>query len=441
MGLKKTVGGFLLKQAFKLTGASAIEYISLANGGRTILSSSFDTPLAWGRAYSKCAPVSAIINRQAKAFSNGNVKLTDLDGNELTRESSETKRIRSLFRKPNPIQTWNQFVSQAKVYHRVYGYAVIFCLAPAGFKSDAAVTMWVLPNEYLQIGFTGRSIYQTELSEIISSVRFNNVQLDLGSLIFFQDTHQDISKLSTSSGILSGSRLATLKDPINNIVSAYAARSVMINKRGAIGILSNEGKDAIGPLQLDPSEKKAVQDDFQQYGLTSEQYQVIITNANLKWQPMSFPTKDLMLFEEIEDDVRQIADSLEYPMFLLGFKSGTTFSNVGEAKKWLYQDVLIPESEDLCQVINDGMNLSKFGMKFSIDFSHIEALQDSAREKNEAARALAATLQIEFESNVITLNQWRKARGWDEVDGGDKYYFELSGQFASTRPTINIQPQ
>jgi len=439
MGLKKTVGGFLLKQAFKLTGASAIEYISLANGGRTILSSSFKTPSAWGRAYSECAPVGAIINRQAKAFSNGLVRLTDLDGNELARESSDTKRIRRLFTKPNPVQTWNQFISQAKVYHRVYGYAVIFCMSPAGFKPEDTVSMWVLPNEMLQVQFTGKWIMQMELADIISSVRFNNVPLDLSSLIFFQDTHQDISRLSTSYGILSGSRLSTLKDPINNIVSAYSARSVMINKRGAIGILSNEGKDAIGPLNLDPSEKKAVQEDFQQYGLTSDQYQVIITNANLKWQSMTFPTRDLMLFEEIEDDVRQIADSLEYPMFLLGFKEGTTFSNVGEAKKWLYQDVLIPESEDFSQVINDGLNLSAYGLKFSLDFSHIEALQDSAREKNEAAKALAATLQIEFESNVITLNQWRKARGWDEMPDGDKYFFELSGQFTSSRPTINIQ--
>jgi hypothetical protein len=115
-------------------------------------------------------------------------------------------------------------------------------------------------------------------------------------------------------------------------VAAYEARNVLITRKGALGILSNQTRDAAGSKPLKEGEKKEVQEDFQKYGLGKDQYQVIITNANLKWQPMTFSTKDLMLMEELEDSTRAIADNLDYPMYLLGFKEGSTFSNVGEQR-------------------------------------------------------------------------------------------------------------
>ena len=152
-----------------------------------------------------------------------------------------------------------------------------------------------------------------------------SVQIDTEDIFH----HKDISL--NSDNLISGqSRLVSLQDPVSNIIASYEARNVLITRRGAIGILSNEGKDSIGTTPLLPGEKEDLQEDFKKYGVTRGQLQVIISNAGLKWQSMTFPTKDLMLFEEIEDDVRQIADNYDYPMHLLGFKGGTTFSNMNE---------------------------------------------------------------------------------------------------------------
>lgn len=439
--LRKAVVRFLAKSVVSLTGSSRVYFDAIGGEqSRNVIARSFDNPVAYGNAYAKCAPLAAIINRSSKAFTNGKVAITDPEMKEV--KGATATALKRLFYKPNLLQTWNQFSAQAHAFRSIYGCAYIFASTPEGYGFERATNLWVLPNKYLTIDYTGLSLSMTEVSEIVKSIQLNGTPLPLENIIFWQDT-QAHPEMDMRKYMLADSKLRTLGDPINNIYAAYVARGVLITHRGAIGILSNESKDQSGSINLDPTEKEEVQKDFRKFGLSKEQYQVIITNANLKWQQMAMPTRDLMLFEEIEDDCRQLCDSMEYPFELLGFKTSGALGDQNktrEAKKTLYQDLLIPDAEDLCQVINDSFDLQKQGLLFSIDFSHVEALQMSAREKNEAARSLVEALQVEFENDVITLNMWRVKRGWEPVTGGDKYRSELAGSFGSNRPTINFQP-
>jgi hypothetical protein len=138
----------------------------------------------------------------------------------------------------------------------------------------------------------------------------------------------------------------------------------LINRRGALGILSNNGKDVNGTLPLDPEEKKALEEDFKRYGIRKEQVQMIITNAALSWQQMGYPTKELMLFEEIEDDIMRMCDTYSYPYRLLSSNQANSLGGT-DAKvfdKRLYQAAIIPESESMYDQWNDFFDLETYGL-------------------------------------------------------------------------------
>lgn len=422
--------------SFGKVKGSFFEFLS---GGRIVLSIKFNSFSSLSSAYALCAPLSTVIDRQSKAFTNG-IPLLESINEKPVPKNSVTENINRLLVRPNPMQTWNQFARQAYSFRRIYGYAIIYANNPAAFGNQDASTLLILPNEFVQIDFFDRKISATDRNEIIRKITFAGSDIPVSQVVLWQEGHDNVNSGGLSNkGLLSESKVVSLGDPVNNIIAAYESRGVLVSSRGAIGMLTNdETDDKLGKVNIDPQEKKDLQDDWKKYGLTKYQYQILITNMKLKWQSMVQSTKDLMLFEEIEDDVRQICDTMEYPMYLLGFKSGTTFNNVKEAKQWLYQDVLIPDGEDFSQLLTELFDLAKLSLKIKLSFDHVEALQLSVKEKNDAARSLVQALQVEFENDVITLNQWRIARGWEPVDGGDKYRSEIPNFIGTTRPTINV---
>lgn len=176
---------------------------------------------------------------------------------------------------------------------------------------------------------------------------------------------------------------------------------------------------------MSDEDKKNLQEDFQKYGLSRDQWQVIITNASLKWQAMSMPTKDLLLFEEIEDDVRQIADTYEYPMYLLGFKSGTTYSNVGEAKKSLYQDSIIPEAEYIAESLSTFLKTDLVGLQIKVFYDHLDIFQQGEKEKADAFKVRSDANVPLYEKGIITLNQLLTVLDMDPRPDGDVFIYDL----------------
>ncbi|PKN16507.1 MAG: hypothetical protein CVU66_00725 [Deltaproteobacteria bacterium HGW-Deltaproteobacteria-23] len=363
-------------------------------------------------AYNVCAPVNGIINRKARAFSNARWWVMDKDGKEVNGQVPNA--IRAILRKPNPLQSWNQLMIQAKVYEQVFGEAFLFAITPEGFRDKSKVkAIWVIPNWMINVKLTGKHLLQTDIKDIIEgyelSVGGERILLDRDSIIHLRDANQNNQDV-----LLGQSRLASLQDPVSNIVAAYEARNTLITRKGALGILSNQTRDAAGSVPLKQGEKEEVQNDFQKYGLSKEQWQVIITNSNLRWQSMTFPTKELMLFEEIEDDVRQIADNYDYPMYLLGFKAGSTFSNVGEAKKSLYQDTIIPEAEGWADTLTSFFGLPE-GVKISIYYDHLDIFQQSEKDKADAFKVKNEGFKVAYELGIVTKEEWRVGIDYDPV--------------------------
>lgn len=365
-------------------------------------------------AYEKCSPVTAIINRKAQAYINGKTWVLNSRGKEAT--SEEAKKLRALFKRPNPLQSWKQFEAQGYIYQQLFGYNIVLPIKPVGFKDNIdATSLWNIPPFMVDIEETNKLFYQSDTKGIIKQIvlkyKGTRTILNVEDIYIMKDIVPSFCSL-----VIPNSRIHALEMPINNIIGAYESRNVLINYRGALGLLSfDRGGGEYGALPITQQEKDDLQQDFRRYGLKQHQWQLIITSASLKWQQMGFPTKDLMLFEEIEDDIMRICDGYNYPYELMSSGKGVTFSNKKEAKQLLYQDAIIPEAESMYEQWDQFFDTERFNLKLDKDYSHIPVLQVDKVQEAAARKTLNEALRLEYDAGLITLNQWLEKLGEDPL--------------------------
>lgn len=324
-------------------------------------------------AYKTCAPVSAIINRLSRAACNANIVLSN-DGKE---------KVIDL--KPNPLQTFDQFFEHVMIYYYLFGEIFIYPVDRFAF---------ILPNWKMKAYYLTGSAAAFSFENQIS---YWTLDTGIGLLRIQPDEvwHYKNSVVNDIEPLRGRSILYSLDTVVNNIMSAYEARRTLIERKGMIGILSGGNATGVNSMPLLQPEKDQLQQWFQSYGLSRNKDQVAITSAAVNWTPMTFPTRDLMLFEEIEDDLMKLCDAFGYPDKLLGVAKGTTFANVNEAKKSMYQDTIIPDTTRFLTWYSDKKKFTPYKLRGFFD--HIEVLQES-----EQAKAQAFQTQSQGIINVLT---------------------------------------
>lgn len=375
-------------------------------------------------AYKKCPPLTAIINRKAQAHINGRTWVMNTKGKES--ETAQAKLIRGLFAKPNPLQSQKQFEAQQKIYMQLFGYCVVLFIKPVGFKDNYdATSMWNIPPTMLDIKETNKLFYQTDLKGVVQSItltyKSQRTAININDIYIFKDFTPSMDSL-----IIPESRVCSLRMPINNIIGAYESRNVLINKRGAMGVLSPDGgKDGAGiAVPMRKEDKDALEAEFARYGLRRWQQKFILSNAGVKWSQIGIPTRELMLIEEVQESSKEICAGYGYPPFLLGL-SDTTYSNQETAAKSLYQNTIIPEADSVNEEWTNCFQGEKYNFTISKDFAHLPVLQEDAQKQATARSTLGQEIMKEFYGDFITYNRVLELLNEDTRPGYDRYYSEL----------------
>ena len=189
---------------------------------------------------------------------------------------------------------------------------------------------------------------------------------------------------------------------MSNIAKTYEKRNVLLKNLFALGILSMDNNDGISSLPIDDKEKQEMQKDL----MRRNKGKVIITDKKAKWDAMSFPTKDLMLFEEMTADKAAIIDAygLNVNMFAPIDNKGQTFSNVEMGEKQAYRSTIIPDTTAMYAEIGRQLDLDKEGMYLCPDFSGVDVLAKDKKEEAETMNINANTIQT-LRENGILLNE------------------------------------
>lgn len=388
------------------------------------------------QAYESCPPLSAIINRKARCYINGQTEVLNTQGKVAN--STDAKRLKALLKNPNPLQTWKQFEAQQYIYIQLFGFCITLPVIPAGFEELGpmyATSLWNIPPYMLQIEESNKLFYQTDITTILNYIQLDYkgkvTDLPLKNLFIFKDFLP-----SGDSLIFPQSRIKALQMPINNIIGAYMSRNELINYAGAQGLMSPATSDVAGSIPLRQEEKESLQEDVKrQYGIQRGQWRYIIAPAAMNWIPIGKPTKDLMLFEEITDDIMRLCDGYDYPSPLLNSEKGPNVSNTAAYQAQIYTDGVIPESQDYYEQWNRYLNCEKFNICLYKNYNHVSVLQENKKEQGQAMLYMNQSNMLLWQQNLITANEIRVMNEMDSVAGWDIYLSDFK-RLGLVEPTV-----
>jgi phage portal protein BeeE len=336
-----------------------------------------DTNDSW-RLFIEIPELRAVIDKRASMMASNIPCLYDMSGDKV-----ESHWILDLIKTPNAVQSWSDVIYSLSVQDALYSNA--FAYVPKR-SFDIRNLIVPLPADKVEIYLSGKKLKQMDSEDLITKFKF---QYDDDSKELIDWT--DMLYLNTNDGmniIKPISRVDSLKYPLSNLKAQYHKRNVLLENIGAIGILSTQSNDMGGAIPMTPEEKKAIQKDW--YKRSKDE--LIITESNVDWKPMSYPTKDLMLFEELTADKLAIIDAYGLNANIFSSERGTTFNNVKESIKMCYTDTIIPETQSMYDSIMKQWGLAdEYYLK--ADFSHLPSLQEDEEAKANVQKTKAETLE------------------------------------------------
>jgi phage portal protein BeeE len=364
------------------------------------------------RALTECPQVAFILLKKAQAYANGEIKLLKSSKREVNEQDSLYKLIKT----PNIIQSDIQFRTQLYYYMMAYGYCPVLRVESVGFGLQS---LWIIPPSQLTVEFIDElPYYKTDISQLVTKTTLKagskQWELDKNSIYFFTDTTGWNTK-----GFLPMSRLVPLKYPINNLIKNYKSRARIIEK--PYGILTNQARDNISSIPIDPREKKAVQEALSQYGTGDGQYDTIVTNAPLQWQQMMYPIQQLQLLEMQDKDTQVIADTLGVPYDLLGSSRNSTFNNKDQSGTDMYQDHIIPDAKNIDQQFDECLGLIGTGRTIHTSYEHVASLQADHQREALTRETMGRALIQEYEAGIISRERVRELLGEIGADNGTFY--------------------
>jgi phage portal protein BeeE len=351
----------------------------------------------------------AVIMRKATMYSNGIFKHYKATKNGA--EEIEDSEVLKLLEKPNPLQSRNEWLIDELIQTSIYGSSFVYSLK--ALKSDEFPSLFYnLPSGQMKIYPTGKIYQQSKIEDIIE--KFELVDQN-GKGTRFETKDIIYSRIQNPENpILGKSPLHALQMPISNIRASYGLRNIIIDKKGAIGILSGGAKGEGGGIPLNNEERLRIENQYRSdYGNSEAQSKIIIANTPLNWSPISYPTKDLMLFEEITSDLRAIIDVYGMNEYLFSKEKGSTFANLLEGKRMAYQDCIIPYAEDFTYKLTNFLGLDKKGEWLALDYSHVEAMQENEENKAKANKTKAEAYRLLKETNDFKEEDLKALLGLD----------------------------
>lgn len=348
----------------------------------------------------------AIIQRRGYLLASGKWKHYDRNGQEI--EDSEVVR---LLENPNPLINGKDYIRQMNENKCVFGNNYEYLNRPLGM--DVPATVSNLNPSNVQVETTGKFYKQTKIDEIIKQYKL--VYGDTEHDTFEPSEINHTRMVNGQNPIIGESPLRALYMPISNLRSAYGFRNIIMNKKGALGILSNGSRDTTGAIPMNEKERKRLEKEYQKnYGLDNDQMQVIMTNSSLNWQAMSYPTKDLMLFEEVDADFRTLIDAYGLNDMIFSRDKGATFTNMAEGLKQCYESTIIPEADEISLNRTRIFGLEERGEVVKLCYDHIPVLQHDKTKEAERIEKIARASEVLIERGIVQPDEIRALLGYEE---------------------------
>ena len=367
----------------------------------------------------------------------------------------DNEAINKMLVKPNAFETWYSTLWKHFAYKLVTGNSFIKAVMSEAFAGTSTIYKWCdkyvcLEEPFVTIDYKWQQadIYgNADVEDIIRAYYHNYGQsrvLPIDPRAVFHDTDDTLGFMPVDP-LRAKSRLLSVLKAISNLIAVYEARNVIYVKQGGLGWLVSEVSDEMGSRALTPKEKKQVLEEADKmYGFGEGKYPYGISDVKLSFIRTNLSITDLQPFDETLADAVIIAGIYGIPPVLIPRKDQSTYSNQANAEKAVYSSVVIPLVQRFCSEFTHFLGLDQDGLYLDADFSDVDCLQTGKKEEQEVHRSISDRCKIEFESGVITLNDWRAQQGYERVEDDlyDKFVTDMTpDEIERVKNFSNPKPQ
>ena len=309
--------------------------------------------------------------KRYKAMTSGAIDANILHKSEILKKRAlveiQDTELHMLMDRPNPSQSYNSFITELIAFGKLTGNRYIYGIAPeSGNNAGKYKEMYVMPSQIMEI-ISGGIMQPVKKYKL----RYNgNYDIPAEFICHIKDFNPYYDGTGThlygQSPLRAGLRSLTTNNEATQTGVKY------LQNQTARGVLMSEEGD------INEVQAQQLKDKFRQAHQGSNNAgDIIITPKKLSWVNFGLNAADVSLIEQYNASIKDLCNIYHVPVQLLNNTESSTYNNMKEAKKALYQNAVIPE---LCK-IRDELNrwlTPMYGEKLCIDFdfSVIPELQE-----------------------------------------------------------------
>ncbi len=271
-------------------------------------------------------------------------------------ELSDTP-LHQLMDRPNAAQSYASWLTELIAFGKLTGNRYIYGIGPdTGVNASKYTEMYVMPSQIMEI-VSGGIMQPVQKYKIEYNGTYEIPAQDICHIKDFNPYYDGTgSHLYGQSPLRAGLRMLTTN-----------------NEAVQTGVKYLQNQTARGLLMADEGDINEVQaqqlkDKFkQQFQGANNAGDVIITPKKLSWVNFGLNASDVSLIEQYNASVKDLCNIYNVPVQLLNNTDSSTYNNMKEAKKALYQNAVIPE----LIMVRDELNrwlAPQFGPNICIDF-------------------------------------------------------------------------
>ena len=275
--------------------------------------------------------------------------------------------LHKLLERPNPAQSYATWITEMIAFGKLTGNRYIYGIGPeTGENINKYTELYIMPSQIMEINSGGimkpvesytieyNGTYHIPAEQMCHIKDFNPFYDGTGSHLYGQ------------SPLKAGLRSMTT----NNEATESGVK--FLQNQTARGILMSDEGD------LNEVQAQQLKDKFRKDHQGSKKAgDIIITPKKLSWVNFGLNASDMSLIEQYNASIKDLCNIYNVPVQLLNNTESSTYNNMKEAKKALYQNCVIPELMKIQDELNRWL-APMYGDDICIeyDFSVIPELQE-----------------------------------------------------------------
>lgn len=372
--------------------------------------------------YQECPTVNVVIDKKADMLSVGRLKVR----NKKTGEDIENHWALEFMKNPNPLQSQREYIKEFSIYYDIYSNAFVYRNMMLSGKPAA---LWNLPPGNMKINPTGNWLDQTTLDGIIKNYELLNTSNGI-QRTFNTSEVKYINTGVSKSVLVAESKLVALQLPVSNIIGAYKSRNLFLYKGPKIIVSQKSAADADARPMGEPERKRIeAQMNDVDYGIADGQSHSILSTSSLVVDKVSYPTKDLMLFEEIEADNADVCGAYGMNKYIFPWFKDSTYENQKQGEISTYQSTIAMAAESFCNFHDILLGLGE-NEELYMCFKHLSIMKEDELKEAQELKTKVESIAAMVVANIINPAQ-AQALIQAETD------FVVDKNLESTNTTIN----